>query len=115
MLSGSAVTLAVLKSAIFFDCSARAAESRSTSPWKKSRVSLARSVRMRTFSWRISDTSSLAPLAANCGVGAEKETPTMIAPGVPGRTVGSGSKPMNSMRSRMSPMISPTERSGWSA
>ena len=46
MLSGSAATLAVLKSAIFFDCSASAAESRSTSPWKKSRVSLARSVRM---------------------------------------------------------------------
>ena len=75
MLSGSAATLAVLKSAIFFDWSPRAADSRSTSPWKKSRVSLARSVRMRTFSCRISETSSLAPLAANCGVGADEGDP----------------------------------------
>ena len=115
MLSGSAATFAVLNSAIFLDCASSSPVSRSTSPLKKSSVSLARSVRIRTFSCRISETSSLAPLAANSGVGAAKETPTMMAPGVPGRIVGSGSKPMNSIRSRMSEMMSPTDSSVWPA
>ena len=71
-LSGSAAMFAVLKSAIFFDCVWISPVSRSTSPLKKSRVSLARSVRIRVFSWRMSETSSFAPLVASGGVGREE-------------------------------------------
>ena len=62
MLSGSAPTLAVLKSASSFARSASWPSSCSTSVWKNSRVSPARPVRSLTFSARIRFTSSLTPL-----------------------------------------------------
>ena len=103
MLSGSAETLAVLKAAISSDLRSSSPASRSTSAWKNSSVSPARPCRSRTFSCSTRLTSSLAPLLASSGLGAEKAMPMMVAPGSVGRRVGSGMKPMNSMRSRMSP------------
>ena len=65
-------------------------------------MSLARPVLSLTFSSSTRLTSSLAPLLAKSPVGAVKETPMMVAPGVSGARVASGTKPMNSICELMS-------------
>ena len=105
MLSGRALTLAVLKSAMRAAWVSRAWDSRSTSVVKNSSVSPARPVRRRTFSCSTRFTSSFEPLSAISAVSAWKATPRMVAPGMPRIWVTSGMKPMNSIRVRMSPTM----------